>query len=95
VKAKEITNDKLIDMMYEIIPKHPSGTYFYWSISILHRSILMCLIDGMGHLPFDSNSRFPHLYGIPVQWDRTDMEIELKIKKKKIKIINSRENLNE
>ncbi len=75
----DITNDKLITMMYESISKHPNGTYFYWSTSILNRSKLMNLKDGNGHRPFDDSSRFPHLFGLSVKWNRTDDKIYLEI----------------
>lgn len=64
----EIDNDKLIDLMYETISKQPNGTKFYWSTSILMRSQLIYLVDGIGDSPFDdSDPEFPYLFGIPVQ----------------------------
>jgi len=69
--------DSIIDLMHEEIPKHPNGTYFYWSVSILNRSKLRYLKDGNDRYIFEGGVNDPHLFGLPIYWDRTDMEIHL------------------
>lgn len=71
--------DKIYDIAFNFIPRHPNGTKFRWSAGILCYSKLRQLKNGHGQYMMELSSDLKNMtmIGIELRFDRTDDEIHL------------------